>query len=158
MTDLVQGAPLVATGQRVVVCMLAGQEYGLHADMVHEVLQMVAVTPLSDAPDWLAGVIDLRGRIIPVIDLRLRLGLSSMTWQLSTPIIVAGFGGHVAGLVADSVVGIEAVAGAGLAGSDDSGAGTTIIRGVARIESRLLPIIDVAATCDGVGDFVRWAT
>ena len=158
MTDVAQHASVTSAGDRVVVCTLAGQEYGLDAAAVQEVLQMVAITPLPDAPEWLAGVIDLRGRLIPVIDLRLRLGLPSVMWELSTPIIIAGFGGHAAGLVVDSVIGIETVAGAGLAGSDDTGAGTTIIRGVARIESRLLPVIDVAATCSGVDDFVRWAT
>ena len=65
MTDG-QGGPV--EDARFVVFTLGGYEYGLPADNVDEVIRFVAVTPVPESPDWVLGVIDLRGRAIPVVD------------------------------------------------------------------------------------------
>ena len=64
---------------------------------------MVAIAPVPEAPSWLPGVINLRGKVIPVIDLRVRLGLASKPVGINTPIIVAEHEGQMVGLIADSV-------------------------------------------------------
>jgi purine-binding chemotaxis protein CheW len=64
-----------ADGARFVVCMLAGQEYAIPAENVGEVFRFAAVMPLPESPPWVLGVIDVRGRVVPVVDGRRRLGL-----------------------------------------------------------------------------------
>ena len=87
-----------------VVFRLAEHEYALRLESVSEVLRMVAITPLPEAPPWLAGVINLRGRVIAVTDLRLRLGLPPREPGLNTPIIIVEEAGRQLGLIADAVV------------------------------------------------------
>jgi purine-binding chemotaxis protein CheW len=92
------------TADQWVVFRLAEHEYALRLESVSEVLRMVAITPLPESPPWLAGVINLRGRVIAVTDLRLRLGLPAPAPGLNTPIIVVEAAGRQMGLIADSVV------------------------------------------------------
>jgi purine-binding chemotaxis protein CheW len=100
----------VSTPQWVVFRLEAGQ-YALPLEHVVEVLRMVAIRPVPEGPAWLAGVINLRGRMLPIMDLRARLGLPPLGTRLETRIIVAdtaGFGGatgpQLIGLLADEVL------------------------------------------------------
>ena len=103
-TQPAQGDGRQMTDQQWVVFRLAKHEYALRLESVSEVLRMVAITPLPEAPPWLAGVINLRGRVITVTDLRVRLGLPAPDPGLNTPIIVVEADGRQLGLIADSVV------------------------------------------------------
>jgi purine-binding chemotaxis protein CheW len=94
---------------RLVVVRLQGIEHALPVEHVVEVLRMVAITPLAEAPPWLLGVIDLRGRVIPVVDMRRRLGMPQREPDLSTPILVVRSRSVTAGLVADEVVEVLAL-------------------------------------------------
>ena len=71
-----------------VVFQLLENSYALPVEKVIEVLRMVAVTPLPGAPIWLSGVINLRGRIIPVVDLRLKFGLCATPDTVNSRIVV----------------------------------------------------------------------
>jgi purine-binding chemotaxis protein CheW len=64
-----------ADGAQFVVCVLDGQEYAIPAEHVGEVFRFASVMPLPDSPPWVLGVVDVRGRVIPVVDGRRRLGL-----------------------------------------------------------------------------------
>lgn len=77
--------------------------YALPITQVVEVIRMVAITSLPDAPVWLAGVINLRGTITPVINLRSRLSLPTQAARLDTPIIITQFDDRLIGLIIDSV-------------------------------------------------------
>jgi purine-binding chemotaxis protein CheW len=126
-----------------VVFRLAEQEYALRLENVSEVLRMVAITPLPEAPAWLAGVINLRGRVIAVTDLRLRLGLPAPAPGLNTPIIVVEAGGRQLGLIADSVVEVLTNA----AEADDLPAGlagySRLAQATLRAGDRLITILDL---------------
>lgn len=87
----------------LVVFRLEGREYAFPVEHVDEILRMVALTPVPEAPPWLSGVINLRGQVVPVVDLRMRLGLPRQVPGLSTPIMVVRAGGRVAGLIVDAV-------------------------------------------------------
>jgi purine-binding chemotaxis protein CheW len=89
--------------QPLVVFGLDHRAYGLPLENVLEVIRMVALTPLPDAPAWLAGMMDVRGEILPVVDLRVRLGLSPRPCGLDSRIILAASGAQRVGLVADAV-------------------------------------------------------
>jgi len=94
----------MSTPQWVVFRLEAGQ-YALPLEHVVEVLRMVAIRPVPEGPAWLAGVINLRGRVLPIMDLRARLGLPPLGARLETRIIVTDTGGQqLIGLLADEVL------------------------------------------------------
>ena len=62
-------------GRRLVVLRLGDREYGLATEVVVQVLRMVAIRPVPESPPWIAGVVNVRGRTTPMVDLRIRLGL-----------------------------------------------------------------------------------
>jgi len=86
---------------------LAGEEYGIGILKVKEIIGMMNITPVPQTPEFVKGVINLRGKVIPVVDLRLRFSLEAAAYTERTCIIVvevAGSGGSVMmGIVVDSV-------------------------------------------------------
>lgn len=82
---------------------LEGQLYGLPIGVVQEIQQLVEFTPVPDASAALVGLIDLRGFVVPAIDLRMLLGLPSREYTLETPMVFCRVRGQVVCLVVDRV-------------------------------------------------------
>ena len=82
---------------------LGQEEYGMDILRVQEIRSYEKPTQLSHAPAYLLGVVKLRGTIVPVIDLRVRLQLAQATYDAHTVVIVVNVGQRVVGLVVDSV-------------------------------------------------------
>ena len=85
------------------VFQLDGQEYGIALGCVQEIRSFQAPTRLAGASNFMLGVIDLRGVVVPLIDLRLRLGLPAATVDAFTVVIVVALGERRIGIVADRV-------------------------------------------------------
>jgi len=86
---------------------LAAEEYGIGILKVKEIIGMMAITTVPQTPDYMKGVINLRGKVIPVVDLRLKFGMEAMGYTERTCIIVVeitGGGGKIQmGILVDSV-------------------------------------------------------
>ena len=82
---------------------------GLPVGQVEEVLRAVAVTPLPGAPAFVEGVINRRGTVTPVIDLRTRVGVVSGPYDVATRILVTSLRGHPAGLIVDDVSDVTSI-------------------------------------------------
>lgn len=82
---------------------LAGEEFGLDIQKVREIIRMQALTRVPNAPDFIEGVLNLRGKVVPVIGLRGRLGLERRDADNQTRIVVVEINGIILGLVVDSV-------------------------------------------------------
>lgn len=86
---------------------LAGEEYGIGILKIKEIIGMMSVTTVPQSPKFVKGVINLRGKVIPVIDLRLRFGIDAIAYTERTCIIVVEIEGEAAtihiGIVVDSV-------------------------------------------------------
>jgi len=82
---------------------LFDQDYGIEILEVQEIKGWSQVTPLPNSPEYIKGVLNLRGTIVPVIDLRLRFNLEAAEYDSFTVIVVVNVGGRLAGLVVDSV-------------------------------------------------------
>lgn len=82
---------------------LGCESYGLDIKFVREIIRMQAVTSIPDTPGYIRGVINLRGRVIPVMDVRLRFSMSSRDDDDRTCIIVVQVGEWTVGLVVDTV-------------------------------------------------------
>lgn len=82
---------------------LDGQLYGASIVHVEQIVSMMPVTPVPEYPVYAKGVINIRGSIIPLIDLRLRLGKPEAEYTDQTCVIICNIDGHLIGFIADSV-------------------------------------------------------
>jgi len=86
---------------------LDNEEYGIGIIKVKEIIGMIAITPVPQTPGYVKGVVNLRGKVIPVIDLRLKFGMDPIEYNERTCIIVVEIAGAVKkipmGIVVDSV-------------------------------------------------------
>lgn len=88
---------------QLVIFRLAKEEYGLPITKVQEINRMVPVTKLPKTPSFMEGIINLRGRIIPVIDLRKRFDLAAQDYNEETRILIVEVSGQTVGIVVDAV-------------------------------------------------------
>jgi purine-binding chemotaxis protein CheW len=132
---------------------LQGDEYALAVADVVEVLSMVALTRMPEARPWLAGMLNLRGRIVPVIDLRRRLGFPVRPIGLDTPVIVVHACDRPVGLIVDEMTEVLTLPADALAPPDDlAGAGHPVIA-VARSAARLIMLLDIRRICEPAQEF-----
>lgn len=82
---------------------LGREEYGLNILRVQEIRGYEPVTRIANAPAFIKGVVNLRGTIIPVVDMRIKLGLGDATYDPFTVVIILNIAGRVVGMVVDSV-------------------------------------------------------
>lgn len=134
----------------VVVFSLDGRELAVRGEDVVEVIRMVAITPIPEADPWLRGVINIRGRIAPVIDLRSRLSLSSREPGLDTPIVVVDVGARRVGLLVDAMVGIEMLASDALEQPDQLAGSLHAVDSMAHVGSRVILMLDKEKVCSGL--------
>jgi purine-binding chemotaxis protein CheW len=146
LTDTDAGS---AAATQLVVFRIEKSEYALPVGNVGEILRMVAIAPVPEAPEWLPGVINLRGKVIPVIDLRIRLGLPRQEVGLNTPIIVAEHEGQSVGLGADSVTELLTVPVDSVEPPDARVGSANAVEAVARAGERLILIFDLDRVCAG---------
>jgi purine-binding chemotaxis protein CheW len=83
--------------------MLSDEQYALDILEIKEIVRLQAITPVPRSPPWLKGIVTLRGVIVPIFDLRSRLGLAEIEHGPETRIIVVYRGEEFAGLIVDSI-------------------------------------------------------
>ena len=128
-----------ADGAQFVVCGLAGQEYAIPAESVREVFRFAAVMPLPDSPPWVLGVIDVRGRVVPVVDGRRRLGLPEREdWLRAVVVLMEHERGREAGLVVDEAFDMVRITTAAIEPTGDAAG----VFAVGRVDERMLLIVD----------------
>lgn len=88
--------------------LLADDEYGLNILRVREIIGIVGIIKVPQTPDFVQGVINLRGKVIPVVDLRLRFGLPNKAYDDQTCIIVVDLG-MLMGIIVDTVLEVHAI-------------------------------------------------
>lgn len=132
----------------LVVFELDDREFALPIEDIAEVLPMVLITPVPEVPSWVVGVINLRGRVIPIIDLRARLGMEPRAPRLNTPILVAEQATRKLGLIADAVRDVISLPDEALESPTEVGAAeighTDAVSAVARTDDRLIVVLDLA--------------
>jgi purine-binding chemotaxis protein CheW len=132
----------------LVVFELDDREFGLPIEDIAEIVPMVLVTPVPEVPPWVVGVINLRGRVIPIADLRTRLGLPPREPELNTPILVAEQGTRKLGLIADAVRDVISLPDDALEPPTEVGAADTgqldAVSALARADDRLIVVLDLA--------------
>jgi purine-binding chemotaxis protein CheW len=128
---------------------LAGEEYGIGILKVREIIGMLTITPVPQTPAFVKGVINLRGQVIPVVDLRLKFGLAELEYTERTSIIVVEIQGHTGhipiGLVVDAVSEVVNIRGIDI--EDTPGFGTQVntdyILGMAKTAGRVRILLNI---------------
>lgn len=124
---------------------LAAQDYAVAINKVQEIREWSRVTPLPNSPRHIKGVLNLRGTIVPVIDMRLRFQLEEKPYDSFTVVVVVNVGGRLAGLVVDTVSDVLRVGAAERCSmSEFEGQGNRpFIEGLAQVDGQLLILLDV---------------
>jgi len=128
---------------------LAGEEYGIGILKVKEIIGMMNITPVPQTPAFVKGVINLRGKVIPVVDLRLRFALEAAAYTERTCIIVvevAGANGSIMmGIVVDAVSEVLNIRGADIENTPAFGVrlNTDFILGMAKAAGGIKILLDI---------------
>ena len=123
---------------------LEDQEYALNIKNVVQVVRMVAVTHAPKTSDELEGMINLRGKIIPVVDLRKRCGLSAKPHDLNTQLLIAQDNGHMVALAVDVVSEVLVMPSGNIEPTGTIGAELEFLSAVGKLGDRLILILDPA--------------
>jgi purine-binding chemotaxis protein CheW len=140
-----QGQQLSGEVVQVVSFRLGGEEYGVDIAQVQEIIRMVEITHVPRAPHFMEGVINLRGQLIPIIDLRTRFGMSRIDPTKSTRIVVTEIGSKRVGIVVDSVSEVLNIPIENVEAAPEmvAGVGTEYIQGVGKLGERLIIMLDL---------------
>jgi len=125
--------------------MLCGEEYGVKVLTVREIIGVMNITPVPRVPGYTKGVINLRGKVIPVIDLRLKFGFQEVEHTEKTCIIVIEAGNRLTGVIVDTVVEVINVDSGAFEPTPHFGNGvdTEIILGMAKIKEKVKILLDI---------------
>jgi purine-binding chemotaxis protein CheW len=138
-------AVLAEREEQLVVFELSGESYGVAIGAVNTIIRMQPVTHVPRAPGFVEGVINLRGSIVPVIDLRQRFGLTASAETKASRIVVVETQVGLIGMIVDAVT--ETLSIAAEAVEPPASIVTTpeshYLRGVAKVEERLIILLDV---------------
>jgi len=134
---------------------LASEEYGIGILKVKEIIGMMKTTPVPQTPEFIKGVINLRGKVIPVIDLRLRFGMEAIDYTDRTCIIVVEIQGESTrlhtGIVVDSVSEVLNIKGSDIEDTPTFGTrlNTDYILGMAKLGGGVKILLDIDRVLNG---------
>ncbi|WP_395141177.1 chemotaxis protein CheW [Schlegelella aquatica] len=124
---------------------IAGEEYGIDILKVQEIRSYEPPTRIANAPAHVKGVVNLRGVIVPIVDLRLRLGTSQCEYNAFTVVIVLHVGGRVMGIVVDAVSDVLEIPTEQVRPAPEisSAVDSSCILGLGQIGERMLILLDI---------------
>lgn len=124
---------------------LGEEVYGLEILMVREIIGLIEVTSVPKMPVFVRGVINLRGKVIPVIDLRAKFGMVKVDDTKETCIIVTDLGGMFMGVVVDRVSEVLSISGEEIEPTPEFGTSvdTDFITGLGKAKGRVVMLLDI---------------
>jgi len=140
---------LAAKAGKYLTFQLGSELYGLEILKVQEIIQMMNVTVVPRTPDFVRGVINLRGRIIPVVNLRIKFGMDEMEDSDRTCIIVVRFEHNsrqlTMGIIVDEVSEVMNIAGENIEEAPSFGTevDTNFILGIGKVEKKVVILLDI---------------
>ena len=133
------------TEKQLVVFDLASEGYGVDIGAVREIIRMQEITRVPRTPEFVEGVINLRGKVIPVIDLRKRFGLQVADQSKDNRIVVVDIGKQDIGVIVDAVTEVLRISAASVEPPTSfiTSADSDYLLGIAKLESRLIILLDL---------------
>ncbi|MCL5060393.1 MAG: chemotaxis protein CheW [Candidatus Thermoplasmatota archaeon] len=134
-----------SAGNEYLAFTLGREEYGIDILRVQEIRGYEPVTRIANAPDFIKGVVNLRGTIIPVVDMRIKFRLGSPTYDQFTVVIVLNIAGRVVGMVVDSVSDVMTLSPEQVRPAPEIGTvfDTDYLIGLGTIGERMLILVDI---------------
>ena len=138
-------ADILSREGKYLTFVLCGEEYGLEILKVREIIGIMGVTPVPQTPKFIKGVINLRGKVIPVVDLRLKFGFEEVDYTKETCIIVVEVKSVLTGIIVDTVSEVLDITNEELETTPNLGedVNTDIFIGVAKIKDKVKILLDL---------------
>jgi purine-binding chemotaxis protein CheW len=132
-------------GREFLAFKLGTEEYGIDILKVQEIRGYEAVTRIANAPEFIKGVINLRGIIIPVVDMRIKFKLGEPVYDQFTVVIILNINGRVVGMVVDSVSDVTTLTPDQIKDAPDMGTAfsSEYMIGLGTIDERMLILVDI---------------
>lgn len=123
---------------------LGDEEYGIDIQKVQELRGYEAVTRIANAPEFIKGVVNLRGIIVPIVDMRIKFNLPPPSYDQFTVVIILNIGGRVMGMVVDSVSDVITLKDEQIRPAPDMGAELDVgyMTGLGVLDERMLILTD----------------
>jgi purine-binding chemotaxis protein CheW len=133
------------SGSEYLAFTLGSEEYGIDILKVQEIRGYETVTRIANAPEFIKGVINLRGIIIPVVDMRIKFNLGTPTYDQFTVVIILNIGGRIMGMVVDSVSDVTTLAPDQIKPAPEMGSAfnSDYLTGLGTVDERMLILIDI---------------
>lgn len=143
--EIAQLTELSTDGNQFLTFTLQEEEFGIEILRVQEIKGLARITPIPNMPDYIRGVMNLRGTVVPIVDLRARFSMSQASYNQFTVIIVVTIGEKVTGLVVDAVSDVLNVSDENIEPPPDMGSGsdTAFMAGIAKSGERLITLLNM---------------
>jgi len=136
--------PKTVDSEQYLTFTLDSEEYGIEILQVQEIRGFSQIRPIPHAPHYVRGVLNLRGTVVPIVDLRLRFGMKEVEYNQFTVIIVVNIGNKVVGLVVDAVSDVLNIAREHIEDVPDMGnVDTSFLQGMGKKADRLVLLLKI---------------
>jgi len=134
-----------ATLREFLAFRLGKEEYGIDILKVQEIRGYEAVTQIANAPEFIKGLINLRGVIVPIVDMRIKFNLGAPTYDQFTVVIILNIGSRVMGMVVDSVSDVTTLTPEQIKPAPEMGSAldTEFLIGLGTLDERMLILVDI---------------
>ncbi len=124
---------------------LGQEEYGIDILKVQEIRGYETVTRIANAPEFIKGVVNLRGIIVPIVDMRIKFDLGEPSYDQFTVVIILTIAGRIVGMVVDSVSDVTTLAPEQIRPAPEMGSAfnTDYLIGLGTLEERMLILVDI---------------
>jgi purine-binding chemotaxis protein CheW len=124
---------------------LGKEEYGIRILKVQEIRGYDSVTKIANAPDYIKGVVNLRGIIVPIVDMRIKFNLGTPTYDQFTVVIILNIADRVVGMVVDSVSDVIALNADQVKPAPEMGTAldTSYLIGLGTLDERMVILVDI---------------
>lgn len=132
-------------GNEFLAFTLGKEEYGIDILKVQEIRGYETVTRIANAPEFVKGVVNLRGIIVPIVDMRIKFNLGEPTYDQFTVVIILNIGGRVVGMVVDSVSDVITLSAEQVKPAPEMGTAlnTDYLIGLGTLDERMLILVDI---------------
>ena len=140
-----EGQAANSGGRELLTFTLGSEEYGIDILKVQEIRGYDAVTTIANSPEFIKGVINLRGIIVPIIDMRIKFRLGNVTYNQLTVVIILNVANRVVGIVVDGVSDVITLSAEQLKPAPEfsSSLDTQYITGLGTVDDRMIIVMDI---------------